>query len=118
MRHLREATLKSYLAGEIRPSVRVAAESHLAGCRECREVVARVLEAAGAGRTGPGGTDPPSALGDAVRWEITRARGVRRSSARRRGLAVAALAALLAGAIWAAAVRGSPLRDLVVRLFF
>ena len=118
MRHLREATLKSYLAGEIRPSTRVAVESHLESCRECREVVARALEAAEAGRTGPGGTDPSSALGDAVRWEIARARGVRRSDARRRRLAAAALAALLAGAVWVLAARGSPLRDLIVRLFF
>ena len=118
MRHLSDGTLQAYLAGEIRPSARVVVENHLTGCRECREVVARVLEAAEPVRTGPGVPEPSVFLGDAVRWEIARARGARRSNARRRRLTAVALVALLAGAVSALAMPGSPIRGLVARLFF
>ena len=64
------------------------------------------------------GAEPAVPLSGAVRWEAARMRAVRRSRARRRALAVAALAALLAGALLTLAEPGSPLRDLVGRLFF
>ena len=63
------------------------------------------------------GAGPPPPAG-AVRWEVARMHAARRSRARRRALALAALAALLAGALLTLAEPGSPIRDVVGRLFF
>ena len=113
MRHIPAGTLFAYLSGGARPTLRAGVEEHLGRCRPCREATARAAAAAEGD-----GAAPAVPLTEAVRREVARMRAVRRSRTRRRALALAALAAILAGALLTLAEPGSPLRDFLGRFFF
>lgn len=109
--HPTEGTLQEYLDGEVAPPQLGVVDRHVRACHQCRTLVAELASMEETTRAVL--TDFVAAIpaADQALWEIRRARAVRRSAANRRRVATAASLVLIAGASWAAAMPGSPVRE-------